>query len=567
MSLTDSQKVIRNDVGKAIAEAIGDVASAVRTGGFSSGVLAALLKHDNYKAVMKAWFESKGSAAMADFTELCDEWYKLTRTGWSGGVRFQIPASGATANSDGARTGDNVGMSCTPSTLTTAGQDDFADVPLFFPVDVNVYLDANGDPHITAIDGVCGSFTRTDASTIVAVMQMTGWEHFVVDGTAGVYGWDYTDQPDKEGYHPLPEAVSLYNNRIRNFVVHGKYSFGDAWSCCSGQKVRVWDVSHNSQLSGVHSQWGTRYCGATSADDAFLKLMLYLKYARLDSDRVLAGCCDYNYTYQLAAGETGVERILLTTAQAANLIVGSTICVGTASSRGSKSTNTDLLDRVKITSIETVTVDGITYGAVNVDNGGTTFNTTTSHYVYTFQWHTGSTDAVLGNDGGINPSSPKYPVKLQGIEYMVGCYEAMGDIIISYGSQDDVNRMIPNVCRDATKLATSLTSDYMAGRGTPTPASASWQYPKQMYGSTTVPELIWAIDTGGSTSGGPRDGIYMLIVTSGVFEWLRFGYLSDGVGNAGLSCGHGGVGLSGATWGVGGRLSVTGNRGEFQAAA
>lgn len=531
-------------------------------------VLAALLNHDNYKAVMKAWFKSKGSAAMTDFTELCDEWYELTRTGWSGGVRFQIPAADATANSDGARTGDNVGMSCTPSTLSVAGQDDFADVPLFFPVDCNVYLDANGDPHITAIDGVCGDFARTDASRIVCVMQMTGWERFVVDSVAGVYGWDYTDQPNKEDYYPLPEAVSLYDNRIRNFVVHGKYNFGDTWSCCSGQKVRIWDVSHNSQLSGVRSQWGTRYCGATSADDAFLKLMLYLKYARLDSGRILAGCVNYSYVYQLALGETGVERVLLTPAQASNLIVGSCICVGTSTSRsGSKANDTALLDRVRIVQIDTIEIDGVSYGAVYVDNGGTTFDTSTSYYVYTFQWHTGSTDDVLGNDGGINPASPKYPVKLQGIEYMVGCYEAMGDIILSYGSQDDVNRMIPNVCRDATKLATSLTSDYMAGRGTPTPASAGWQYPKQMYGSTSAPELIWAIDTGGSTSGGPRDGIYMLIVTSGVYEWLRFGRLSHGVGGVGLSCGLGNYGLSYAHWYVGGRLSVTGNRGEFQAAA
>lgn len=541
--------------------------SLVNYGGNAMQLIAPMLDHENYKAVMRAWFASKGAAAMADFTELCDEWYRITRTGWSGGVRFQIPASGATANSDGARTGDNVGMSCTPSTPNVAGQDDFADVPLFFPVDTNVTLDENGDPHITAIDGVCGNFTRTDASKIVAVMQMTGWEHFVVDGTAGVYGWDYTDQPDKEGYHPLPEAVSLYNNRIRNFVVHGKYGFGDGFTCCSGQKVRVWDVSYESQRTGVRTAWSNRYCGATSADDAFLKLMLYLKYARLDSDRILAGCCDYNYTYRLAAAETGVERILLTTAQAATLIEGSTICVGTASSRGSKSTNANLLDRVKITSIESVTIDGTTYGAVNVDNGGTTFNTTTSHYVYTFQWHTGSTDAVLGNDGGIDPASPKYPVKLQGIEYMVGCYEVMGDTILRYGSQDEVNREIPYICRDASKLASSVSSDYTAGRGIPTPSSSGWTYPKQMYGSNTLPELIFPIDTGGSTSGGPRDGFYVEAATSGHRGWLRVGTLNTGVGYAGLSCGYGGVGLSTVDWYLGGRISLTGNRGEFQAAA
>lgn len=524
----------------------------------------ALLNGSNYKTVMKQWFLANGCAAYADLSDLCDAWYTMTRTGWTGSVKFPIPAEGAAASSDGVKAGDNYGLTCTPSTPETANTDDYNNLPLFACVDCNVYLDASGKPHITAIDGIAGNFKRSDPSKIVAVLQMTGWKKAFVDTTNGYYGWEYTDLIAQPGFVPLPEAVELVDNSVRPWVVHGKYAFGPNYSCCSDQQVKVFDVSHNSQLTGVQAAWGARYCGLTSADDAFLKLMLYLKYARLDSDRVLHGCCNYNYDYSPAKAESGVERVLLTTANAANLIVGSTVHLSTSARGG-----TAIFDRKKITKIETVNVDGTDYGAVYVDNGGTTFNTETSHHLCTMQWYTGSTDDVLGNDGGIDPTNDRYPVKLQGIEYMVGCYEVFGDVILNHETIDSVAVEAAHVCRDATKLATSITSDYKgAAHGIPKAASAGWQYPKQMREVSNLPELIFPFDIGGSSSGGPRDGFYLEASSaSGTREWLRFGGLTYGVGGAGFSCGGGSCGLTYADWNIGGRLSVTGNRGEFQAAA
>lgn len=523
-----------------------------------------MLNGNNYKTVMKQWFQANGCAVVADLSDLCDRWYTMTRTGWTGSIKFPIPAEGAAASSDGVKTGDNYGLTCTPSTPETANTDDYSNLPLFACVDCNVYLDASGKPHITAIDGIAGNFKRSDPSKIVAVMQMTGWKKAFVDTTNGYYGWEYTDLIAQPGFVPLPEAVELVDNSVRPWVVHGKYAFGPNYSCCSDQQVKVFDVSHNSQLTGVQAAWGARYCGLTSADDAFLKLMLYLKYARLDSDRVLHGCCNYNYDYSPAKAESGVERVLLTTAQAANLIVGSTVHLSTSARGG-----TAIFDRKKITKIETVNVDGTDYGAVYVDNGGITFNTETSHHLCTMQWYTGSTDDVLGNDGGIDPTNDRYPVKLQGIEYMVGCYEVFGDVILNHETIDSVAVEAAHVCRDATKLATSITSDYKgAAHGIPKAASAGWQYPKQMREVSNLPELIFPFDIGGSTSGGPRDGFYLEASSaSGTREWLRFGVLYHGLGDAGLSAGYGLIGLGAALWNFGGRLSVTGNRGEFQPAA
>ena len=557
-----TKPILLDETGQEMVQEMKAIGSAISAR--SSAEWLAMLTGSNYRTVMKQWCLANGCAAYADLSDHCDAWYTMTRTGWTGGVKFPIPAEGAAASSDGVKTGDNYGLTCTPSTPETANTDDYSNLPLFACVDCNVYLDASGKPHISAIDGIAGNFKRSDPSKIVAVMQMTGRKKAFVDTTNGYYGWEYTDLIAQPGFVPLPEAVELVDNSVRPWVVHGKYAFGPNYSCCSDQQVKVFDVSHNSQLTGVQAAWGARYCGLTSADDAFLKLMLYLKYARLDSDRVLHGCCSYNYDYSPAKAESGVERVLLTTANAANLIVGSTVHLSTSARGG-----TVIFDRKKITKIETVNVDGTDYGAVYVDNGGTTFNTETSQHLCTMQWYTGSTDDVLGNDGGIDPTDDRYPVKLQGIEYMVGCYEVFGDVILNHEAIDSVAVEAAHVCRDATKLATSITSDYKgAAHGIPKAASAGWQYPKQMREVSNLPELIFPFDIGGSSSGGPRDGFYLEAQSAtGTREWLRFGDLGSGLANAGLSAGSGRDGLGYAFWGIGGRLSVTGNRGEFQAAA
>ena len=128
---------------------------------------------------------------------------------------------------------------------------------------------------------------------------------------------------------------------------------------------------------------------------------------------------------------------------------------------------------------------------------------------------------------------------------------------------------VANVCRDASKLATSVTADYItAGYGVPRPATAGWTWAKRMGFDSNLPEVLIPSVNGASSSTGTRDGFYEEADTAtGLREWLRFGDLYHGVGYAGLSCGYGDCGLGTARWYVGGRLSVTGNRGEFQAAA
>lgn len=537
------------------------IAKNIAASGTDAAYLA-MLNQENYKQVMRIWFMQNGAAALTDFTALCEKWFTITRTGWTGGTKFGNPASVSTHL--GTKLGNNAGMSVTPSTDSVAGVDQYQDKTLFANCDCNFTVDANGEPHITAIAGVCGSFKKGTVGVHVGVLQMTPWIK-TIENADGTYEKWITDEPNKNGYVPFPDAVSLVDNHARAFVVHAKYPMGDDYDSISGVPVRVWDVSHNSQLTAIRTAWGNQYCGKTSSDDAWIKWMMYIKYGSLTLSGIMEGCTGYYNDLAPQVAETGVERVLLSVTDGAKLVVGSTVCLGSAG-YGGKSTQCSVVDRKRIERIETVTVGGTDYAAVYIDNGGVAFDVTTELHLTTMQWWAGSTDSVLGCDGSPhNNTDGKAPFKIQGIECMNGCYEVMADTILEYYSDGGVNYMRGAVCRKANKLSTSITADYKrASYEAPCPASNSWTYPKKLGRDATLEELMIAFLLGGSTSTYTKDGWYILNASSGVYEWLAFGSLDAG-GGAGVSCGDGYRGLSSSNWGVGGRLSATGNRGEWAA--
>lgn len=543
-------------------------------------VIASMLNADNYAAMMKLWFQLNGAAPLTDFNDLCEHWYTLTRNGWTGGTRFYH--SSKSNASDGTKVGDNIGMVAVASTDTTKGRDDYADVPLFHVIDCNWTLDTNGKPHITAIDGVCGNFERNNPDKLVGVLQMTGWHMYVEDADAGTYTHMYTDVVAADGYKPLPEAVDL-DGTFRAWVVHAKYAAGDDYCCYSGARPWTYSASHNTAITNFHTKHGSQYGGKTSADDAFLKLMFFLKYANLSADGILQGCVNYNYQYAVAVQETGVERVILTASQAANIQVGSTVMVGNPTAFSSGTTlNIDRnqagmrakVDRKKV--VSKTTLDGGNV-AINIDNGGVTFDTTANTitttgdaptYISTAPWYTGTCDNVKGADGSpTTPGTGAEPVKLQGIEYAMGAYEVVSDCILKY-RKDENNKywLGVYVCRDASKYATSITADYeLVGFEVECPASSSWQYIAEHGFDPEHPEVWFPHLIGCTSSQRTKDALYILATSESTYEWRSLGALYNGVGNGGLSFVIAYSGLSYAGWDVLARLSATGNRGELAA--
>lgn len=520
---------------------------------------------EDYSNTMKAYFAANGAAVRNDLTDIVESWFKLGRNGWTGGTRFDAPDKSTV--STGTKLGDNAGMVCEPSTNTLAGRDDYAKLPLFAVTDCNWELDGDGKRRITAINGIASAkpFVTDDPKRPVGVLQMAPWCKYEEDENG--YEYWFTDQMRTAGFYPIPESVDL-DGTIHSWVVHAKYGLGDAYSSIANVPIRVWDVSHNGQRTAIPKAFNAngRYCGKCSCDDAWMKLHVYIKYASLTLDGIMNGCCSYyNANKHPAVAETGVKRIIVTVADGKALLVGSTICMGTGN-YGGKAAQTSVVDRRKITSIEDIEIDGTAYKAVYLDVGAP-FDTTVDLIWTTMQWWTGSTDAVIGNDGSpYSNTSSKEPYKLQGIEQSYGCYEVMADTILTYAAENGVNVLTFNVCRNATQIATSVTAAYKkAGYSLACPEKESWNYLKKLGHDDALPEVMFGCIGGGSSSTYAKDAVYQKIVASGNYEWLALGYLSRGLSLAGLSCAFACLGLGYACWVIGGRLSANGSRGEWAA--
>lgn len=550
---------------------------SVITGNFDD-IISSIITDKNYFTLMKWWFEKNGALVQSDFNTLCDRWYTITRTGWTGGTRFYY--STTSMSSEGTKVGDNEGMNVTPSTNTNAGQDDYQNIPLFHCIDCNWILDSAGKPHITAIDGICGTFERTNPMKLVGVLQMTGWLKRVEDSENGTFTYMYTDEIDAEGYKPLPEAIDL-DGTYRTWVVHGKYCAGEDYGCYSGIMPWTYSASHNTALDNFHNAWGNQYGGKTSADDAFLKLMLYLKYASLTADNILQGCINYNYQYAVAVQETNVERVILTTAQANNIKIGSIVMVGnpTAFNSGASTLNVDRNQagmRAKVNRKRVISKDTLDGGlvAINIDNDGIKFDTTANTistendaptYISTSPYYTGVTDNVKGVDGApTNYTNGSEPVKLQGIEYSLGMYEVVSDCILKYyKDSNDIYHLTVYVCKDASKYAKTLTSDYiLVDYEIDCPSTSSWNYISELGYDANNPEVWFPHKWGCTSSQRTKDTIYILNESTSTYEWLSLGHLSHGSGLGGLSFVIAYVGLGTAGWHIGARLSPTGSRGE-----
>ncbi|MCD7784560.1 MAG: phage baseplate upper protein [Oscillospiraceae bacterium] len=552
-------------------------ACELATEGASTNAKAALIASldgtlATYKDVMRKWFLISGVNAVSDtgLTALVDEWYSATRPGeWIATTEFYQPDVSAVTY--GTKGGDHADLTCTPSTDTVKGQDDYEGLPLFAITDCNFYVDADTlRPVITAIDGITDNFKRYDPTVYVGVLQMSAWTCRVE--TDDTYTRVYSANSNVPyPVKPLAEAVDPDGN-FRQWVLHVKYlshTTDGLMTACAGLIPTAW-TSESSLITLAHKN-GTQYSGTTSADDAFLKIMVEVKYASLTLDGIVQGCVNLNYQYPAQVSETGVQRIILTTANAANLEVGMSVIVGyynsSASSpldRGtaaiySTSTNTGCL----ITAIESVTIDDTEYSAVYVDldsfdttaNGTATEGTT---YISTWHWITGSTDCVLGNDGSPKScTSGKYPAKIQGIEIMNGGYEVISDVILKlYQDEEDesVYYYEPYVVKSSANLASSITANYIAtGIILKQPSSDGWNYIKKLGESEGV---MFPIEIGGSSSTYTRDAIYMNSNATGIREWLARANLNNGSGTGGLSGVHGNHGVSSATWHIVARNSV-----------
>ena len=128
--------------------------------------------------------------------------------------------------------------------------------------------------------------------------------------------------------------------------------------------------------------------------------------------------------------------------------------------------------------------------------------------------------------------------------------------------------MTPYICYDCTKLATSVTGDYIAVGYHVANTGASWKYISKLGYDPENPCVRHGIEVNASSSTGYADGQYtedLEKASDGTREWLSGGNLNYGSG-AGRWCANLGDWLGGSWWGYAARLSASGRCAQKAAA-
>lgn len=491
----------------------------------------------------------------------------LRRTGKRYGVHFD--AYGVSPASTGTRLYDAVGKVATPSTDSVRGINDFEGESVFYGLEVNGYVDTDGEFVVEYIKGIDNEFSREDEDKDVYILFLTQWIEMEV--TANGENIILSDEN-----HPgsFPEGAAIRpDGTVRPFVPIAKYLAWDDESgiphSVSGKTVNH-NQSHNNMITRFRKK-GTQYCGTTAQDKAHLDNLFLVAFATRHTQSIMTGCTSYYYQYKASVQEADVERIIITKAQAANLVVGSSVSIGNATTLSGDSPNIDRsnsgmhakANRVVITAIEDYDESN---SAVYVDNGGTKFSTASTMingsvesptYISTMPWKTGACDNVLGSCGSpVSNTNSKYPYILFGVEMFLGFWEIISNVILKITS----HVMVPYICYDCTKLATSVTEDYKAVGYSVVNTQATYKYISKLGYDPDNPCVRHAVEVNATSSTGYGDGHYtenLDEASDTTREWLSGGHLYYGA-YAGRFCAHLINALSAAYWDFAARLSASG---------
>lgn len=491
----------------------------------------------------------------------------LRRTGKRYGVHFD--AYSVSPASTGTRLYDAVGKVATPSTDSVRGINDFEGESVFYGLEVNGHVDTDGEFVVEYIKGIDNEFSREDEDKDVYILFLTQWIEMEV--TANGENIILSDEN-----HPgsFPEAAAIRpDGTVRPFVPIAKYM---AWDDDSGiphsmsGKTANHNQSHNGMITRFRKK-GTQYCGTTAQDKAHLDNLFLVAFATRHTQSIMTGCTSYYYQYKASVQEADVERIIITKAQAANLVVGSSVSIGNATTLSGDSPNIDRsnsgmhakANRVVITAIEDYDESN---SAVYVDNGGTKFSTASTMingsvesptYISTMPWKTGACDNVLGSCGSpVSNTNSKYPYILFGVEMFLGFWEIISNVILKITS----HVMVPYICYDCTKLATSVTEDYKAVGYSVVNTQATYKYISKLGYDPDNPCVRHAVEVNATSSTGYGDGHYtenLDEASDATREWLSGGSLADGA-RAGRFCATLVNALSHAYWTCAARLSASG---------
>lgn len=385
----------------------------------------------------KIWYKYKPQSYL--------EYFKSLRTGKI--YQVKIPKFAYDTTTDCIKQLDNAGLVAEPSTNLVEGRDDYLDIPVFKWWHCNYRRDSKGQAIITALEGD-PEYSTTGTADVGSLFmsRYRKWEDFDTYSLLTI-----SDSP-----HPELGLQLMKNSKDKDGNDKGYMIFSAYYGLYSQPDVApLLFVSYNAALTAYQAK-GAGYWGQDDERLQFVYDNIMLKYATKSSQTVFAGCASYNYQYDAAYKDSATHTYFpLTTAQAANIEVGSAVVIGYAS----LNTSTGALNkdrgqatvRSKVTSVkvlkkETVTLDGVDYVGIYLDipaeQAFDTLDTDVSTEAYpdvmspamlsTMPWWSGSTDAVVGKrDGSLGSNTDsKHPFRIMGIEAQIGAWDVVCDTVM-----------------------------------------------------------------------------------------------------------------------------------------
>lgn len=339
------------------------------------------------------WWNICWKEGVTTRNELCGRWFgTVLDDNRVHGTKEPLFATSQSAI--GEATDDSVGLVCTPSTEAAANRDDFAKLPQFWALEVAAEKNADGTHTIYAVEFIDSYDDVRRSKHLCWVLQKNT---YTKEWDEGGYRYFKMRCHPSTGYEMWPQGTDK-NGTVYGYIANPKYAAGfdsDGLIGCGSGRPPINYSSHSDNV-GLWRKRGAQYAGASGRLLKWQLAMIRLKYARKGNSGTIEGCTGYNYQYTAAAGESGVKRVLLTAAQAANLFVGSSVIIGdkgtgTSADRGVASMY-KLAKNKRIASITDVTIGGTAYKAVNIETD-TAFDTEAGvTYISTMPYWSGWND-------------------------------------------------------------------------------------------------------------------------------------------------------------------------------
>ena len=387
---------------------------------------------------------------------------------------FKAPLFATSSSPTGEKTDDSVGLVCEPSTEAEAKQDDFAHLAQFWCVEVAAEKNTDGTHTIYACEfidplDVVRAGGPDDGRHLVWVLQKNTYTREWDEG-----GYRYfkmrCDPVEGEDWETWPQGTDR-KNHVYPYMANPKYGAGledDGTIGCRTGLPPVNYSSHNDNVA-LWRKRGSQYAGASGNLLKWQLAMIWLKYAVKGNSGTIEGHSSQNLQYAAAVSESGVQRILLTTAQAADFRIGYNVIVGVPGGGDNKDRGQASMYSIRknkrVTKIETVEVGEQSYGAVYVEDGENTFDTTAgTTYISNMPYWSGWNDTVQGNDGSrYNNTNGHDTGLIQKTEFQPGGYLILADELWQWGTDEAGDFTFDcYTCHDQTKVTTngSISGDY-----------------------------------------------------------------------------------------------------------